>query len=464
VATELVVVILSYKMGEIKGHKAKKRRKESRGDEEEEKALLKGRVAFKATRELLGYKYELKDELRQLIQQLDVGKSLDISGIPDEYVKSQVATIFKNISLLRRKDKFIYQSRDTSGRGSLLALLEPILNEPREDLEKAYLLMNEDAKGKTKTNGSPKVTRTVAGPALPTDAERKLAETILRNDDFGLDENEGIEVGPALPEYLFDELKDSSDVKVSAIGRILKIVEEHAAGNFRSRNGLDIPPNPYDVLGVTEDASAAEIKRAYMNLSLLIHPDKNAHPCAAAAFDAASTASKRLSDPSERVLVHQQLDEMKNLEALHDFKQRKLQAARWKVAKGELSGIGEHGSRVKRDEWMTDVPAKGSPLDGINLSGPRSFSQSRRSTISHQERPDSGNPGRKRPSMMEQHIGHMNKRKEKDAQNPHNGRGRAYRPFDRERDLELKRSTCPSADELLRNTKGLESRFGRGSS
>lgn len=97
-----------------------------------------GRIALQALRELVGYDVQLVDELKALFRSLDAGKSLDISGIPDEYVKSQVALIFRKCSLLRRKDKYTYQSRAKPGRGSVMALLEPVMDEPRAELELAY--------------------------------------------------------------------------------------------------------------------------------------------------------------------------------------------------------------------------------------------------------------------------------------------------------------------------------------
>ena len=50
----------------------------------------------------------------------------------------------------------------------------------------------------------------------------------------------------------------------------------------------------YAVLGVEPSASSAEIKKRYWRLSLLIHPDKCAHPRANDAFQAVSKVSKEL--------------------------------------------------------------------------------------------------------------------------------------------------------------------------
>lgn len=50
----------------------------------------------------------------------------------------------------------------------------------------------------------------------------------------------------------------------------------------------------YEVLGVKTTATSGEIKKQYWRLSLLIHPDKCAHPRANDAFQAVSKVSKDL--------------------------------------------------------------------------------------------------------------------------------------------------------------------------
>jgi DnaJ-domain-containing protein 1 len=54
----------------------------------------------------------------------------------------------------------------------------------------------------------------------------------------------------------------------------------------------------YAILGVNADAKAADIKKRYWRLSLLIHPDKCQHPRAHDAFQAVSKAAKELQVPT----------------------------------------------------------------------------------------------------------------------------------------------------------------------
>jgi hypothetical protein len=76
----------------------------------------------------------------------------------------------------------------------------------------------------------------------------------------------------------------------------------------------------YSVLGVSKDVDGVQIKRIYRQLALVLHPDKNPHPEAKAAFDAIQDAYDTLSSPSKRS------DYDKDL-------QRKARARRWTMKK-----------------------------------------------------------------------------------------------------------------------------------
>jgi hypothetical protein len=65
--------------------------------------------------------------------------------------------------------------------------------------------------------------------------------------------------------------------------------------------------NYYDILGVTPQSGAEEVKRAYRQLAVLLHPDKNPLPEAEAAFKEVNEAYEVLSDPVARNLYNQML-------------------------------------------------------------------------------------------------------------------------------------------------------------
>lgn len=460
-------------------NRKKKRSKSHKKDKGPKDSLSQGRLALQALRALLGFNYDLRDELKQLVRSLDDGKSLDIDGIPDAYVKDQIAFIFKNCSLLRRKDKYTYQSRDKPGRGTVLALLEPVMDEPREDLEKAYeayrvtLKINEKKEKQVDmADDLVKVNAKVrkVGPSLPTAAERIRAMQVAQDD--GRDEEDAHEnVGPSLPEFVFEELEASTDPKIAAVGRVMRVIEEHRAKDVRGKDAKAYLPDPYAVLNLdTRDVSDSQVKKAFMKLSLLLHPDKNDHGCAATAFDAVSVAAKRLQDASGRLVVRKELGEMREVEVMKGLVAQEAKRRAWAHATGKDVGVaaekGLKGPPV-REAWMTTLPEKGDPLANIDIGVSRQFS-TRQPNAPRMTKAERGVRAERPavvqsrgPSLMEQHAERI---KEATAATGLAAQQEgARRPFDRERDLELKKRGG-SAAELLQGMPNLDSRFGRGSS
>ncbi|KAL2159787.1 hypothetical protein VTH06DRAFT_1920 [Thermothelomyces fergusii] len=67
-----------------------------------------------------------------------------------------------------------------------------------------------------------------------------------------------------------------------------------------TRRLLTTPRDPYGILGVNKNASAAEIKKAYYGLAKKYHPDTNKDPNAKDKFAEIQSAYEILSDPKKR--------------------------------------------------------------------------------------------------------------------------------------------------------------------
>lgn len=68
----------------------------------------------------------------------------------------------------------------------------------------------------------------------------------------------------------------------------------------------------YDRLGVARDAEEKQIRRAFLKLSVKVHPDKNPSPKAAEAFKSINNACDVLCDPSKRRVYDQTGEENPN--------------------------------------------------------------------------------------------------------------------------------------------------------
>lgn len=80
----------------------------------------------------------------------------------------------------------------------------------------------------------------------------------------------------------------------------------HVTSRLLEARDRDQAADAYDVLGVAPETGAADVKKRYWRLSLLVHPDKCGHARAHDAFQAVSTAAKELQARliTLRLLVH----------------------------------------------------------------------------------------------------------------------------------------------------------------
>ena len=71
--------------------------------------------------------------------------------------------------------------------------------------------------------------------------------------------------------------------------------------------------NHYETLGISNDASEDQIKRAYRKLSLQYHPDRNQSPDAQPKFQAINEANEILGDPARRQQYDNELNGVGNM-------------------------------------------------------------------------------------------------------------------------------------------------------
>ena len=112
----------------------------------------------------------------------------------------------------------------------------------------------------------------------------------------------------------------------------------------------------YKELGVSSDASADEIKRAYRKLARDLHPDTNSDPSAAERFKAVSEAHSVLSDAAKR----KEYDETRRLFAdggfgRGRFTRRQLRRIRRRRRRVQPERLVRRGGSDRRGEHRRPV-------------------------------------------------------------------------------------------------------------
>ncbi|KAG2444929.1 hypothetical protein HXX76_001665 [Chlamydomonas incerta] len=233
--------------------------------------------------------------------------------------------------------------------------------------------------------------RRVAGPAMPPrellEAAAAAAQALAAGGVDGDEDDDYDLVGPPPPEMVEELDAAPQNDREAEVVRIIKVLREHAASVKAPPGGslLAAAADPthidaYAVLDVAAAAAPGEVKKRYMRLSLLIHPDKCAHAMAHEAFQAVATAAKVLQDSALRGALDERradLELRKRAEAAAAVQERERQ---WRVARGEeVLVAGPSGPMgFERETWMTDLPPELSARIGggqVSQTSVRAFNQ-----------------------------------------------------------------------------------------
>jgi len=184
--------------------------------------------------------------------------------------------------------------------------------------------------------------RRVLGPAAPP---RELLASACA-------QAEAEAVGPAPPELVAEADAASAESREQAVARLLGVLG----------GGGDA----YALLGCAASASAGEVRKAFWRASLLVHPDKCAHPRAGDAFAALVKAKDLLGDATQRAALDERREDAQLRAQFQAELAGRLQAAQWRSARGlaqlpgdqELLalGAGQEGAEGGREAWMTQLP------------------------------------------------------------------------------------------------------------
>ncbi|KAK9107669.1 hypothetical protein Syun_023680 [Stephania yunnanensis] len=375
--------------GDKRGKEEKLRNRRKKGDSSslsESEELRKSVSAKNIIDSILQTFPSVAVELKQLLQMVDDGQAVDISGISDRALVKQLKKLFAS---LRLKSSVTGVYLLPSKAHPTLEVVGPVIStylasqeqqdvhsvapnheQPMPSNAQCGKIMNEPDEGKSvessENDDLPAPRRRLIGPEMPSSellaAAAKLteAEAALREAEVEIDAD--IFIGPPPPAVVAEAESANEAERFEEITRIL---------------GVEIE-NPYDVLGVNWKTPSDNIKKRYWKLSLMVHPDKCSHPQAHQAFVVLNKAFKDIQDPDKRKALDDQIQKKEEQEEMKAELRAMREAAQWR----KLQGISMEGDEEllaepelppKREEWMTTLPPERKA--GVSMHSTTSFSR-----------------------------------------------------------------------------------------
>lgn len=141
-------------------------------------------------------------------------------------------------------------------------------------------------------------------PTLPSRADLIATVENERNNGSSSKCNGDAASNPRKPSASNDEPRrpsaSASTSSSATNGRAGSSQADYTADQAEAVRRIKKCKDYYEILGVTKDATEADLKKQYRKLALQFHPDKNQAPGAAEAFKAIGNAFAVLSDKEKR--------------------------------------------------------------------------------------------------------------------------------------------------------------------
>ncbi|KAM0825634.1 hypothetical protein ACQ4PT_069423 [Festuca glaucescens] len=453
----------------------------------------------------------IASELRQLLQMIDSGEGIDISGISDKPLVKRLKKLFRSLQLKESANgAYLLPPKsvptlDVVGPALLgSARLGDDQNEnvasrgrqvppPNFEVQNRDAISPEDGGQVDPVEDAP--VKRVIGPAMPSRellaAAAEMTEA-RRCRDAELEADDGFLIGPPPPAMVAEAASANEAERFEEVTRIL---------------GADADAL-YDVLGINWKMSSDNIKKRYWKLSLLVHPDKCPHPSAQEAFVKLNNAFKDLQDPQKRGAIDEKIKKKEEMEQFEVELKAMREAAEWRRLQGiSLEGDEELLAVPKqpeapptRDEWMTTLPPEGKA--GVPMHSTTSFSmngkEGRGDTSAWTDSPldraqkaqqnyleaynkakaiadgyeekvkasdaslvDKYNSSKRSVSLVQKHReSKKEKKKHKQREKEEWEENHPWKPWDREKDIAAGRQNVALDPENM--TQGLSSRFSSG--
>eukprot|EP00775_Hariotina_reticulata_P013672 gene13672-13794_t len=405
---------------------------------------------------------------------LDNGKAVGLEAVPNEMLKCQLGHILNLLGL-----KCTQSALASQADGPQLSL---------ETLERTHYCKDLPADSAVQHSADGDASaelaaeeplaakrRRIVGPAAPNaellaaaaayHAEQEAAGGYFDSAAAVTDDLSEPLVGPPPPHMILEAdaaPANARDAEVARVLQVLRSMDWEAAPAAGPQQPSAAPvPDPYAVLGVDQAADSASIRKSYWKLSLLVHPDKCSHPAAQEVFTAVSKAAQLLQDTEQRKQFDADAEDAQLRKAALAAAEAAEREVAWKRARGEAvpaelaaavaAAKAAGAGPARRDDWMTQLPTQQQKTAASALAA--GLSQKKKKDKDKEK----GVAGKEKTAE-----------KAKDSKAPAAGADEGWvgkhpwKPFDREKDLEVQFQRPKGTADLLKAAGALSSRFSGG--